>query len=1204
MPFSTSSFLSERDRERVEGLQLALPWALGADSPVWTRGDDVTTDLAKQYVSMQDEADLRLFSSIDALIRTMAGFTPTGSQPPPQVIGRIEQPDGSPAVRVQVGLAAALDTTSDARLGSTVTGQDGDFVLPVPRSARSAAGLAGLRIVAGNGVQTLPDALRELQPTGALPPVRLSQPASPLPIGLLEQLRPIVDEAGTGSLAVPVSTPSLAIGEDECEIVFRKDQSADRFPFGVLFRLTDPALSQLSLQYVLDDEQKPHSYYGPFSPAAVLAEGAERLRFRLAARVPIDRPISVDAFRDGIAAEAPAGVPLAGSLAIGYVVRLAQRWTPLGLALGDLVYSLPLAPGEQQRIAVMERTSSTSVIESERLESAEQMSFAEADDTSSTATFASAFTEVASGGSHYDTEASSFSTAAAAGGGGVFPFGCAAGGVSTSFGTSSTAGNTATWMSGARNSTSDVAQRTHSSVQRQAAARRSASRTAMRLATASETDRIVTKVITNHNKTRALTMQYWEVQRLFDVTSVTEGVDLVCMVPLDVIRFLRPGQPVRLIAAPTSREQVLTRYGQLLKHADVLRRVVPIRERRGLALIADFAADPTSSVGSAADPAEDVLSVKITASVLPFEDVFLTVVGKRGQRVGPVRVANTSAVPLPEGKAAYANEETLFGKLRSARAADAGSQAVLTAAIALPASFARQDVVGFEVSRRFRRLDYAFPPPLAADLGFASSILGTLSPSSESLVGAIGRAPSVTRSYGPDRLERELGGPRSTGVSVTLPGVAELVATPASDAELPTGPYPFAARTIPPQLSYASVLEVEKTLQWAMRNTMTCSIAVFASITPEERVVLLERYQITLPPAEEGTPREAVPLLSCVTNSVLGYYGNSMVLPFQIPAEMTTALAHRGEPPLTTAAIQDALTRFHTDGFDGPRATIALPTRGVLGEAVLGHCPSAEKIDLTRFWNWQDSPGDEATAINPVELPTTPLSAGLTGPDSLKGLTPQIQNFSMAPVAADTALAAALLTNAGQQKDFDAAALTNAANLGTLTGKTLDTAEAARKDALASATQLAVKAMETSASIYEGAAKDKEKKDGKKAEDTPKPEPDDPPPAPPKPTTASIHFALDSTSLTVPPASTELPALTAAATAAKAAHATGATIRGFASPEGPAAHNVDLARNRAAAVVAHLGTVGVTATAAEGGVLPGASGDYPALRRADVQFTY
>jgi hypothetical protein len=35
---------------------------------------------------------------------------------------------------------------------------------------------------------------------------------------------------------------------------------------------------------------------------------------------------------------------------------------------------------------------------------------------------------------------------------------------------------------------------------------------------------------------------------------------------------------------------------------------------------------------------------------------------------------------------------------------------------------------------------------------------------------------------------------------------------------------------------------------------------------------------------------------------------------------------------------------------------VALPTDGVFAEAVLGRFNSAEKLDLTRFWNWQDSP--------------------------------------------------------------------------------------------------------------------------------------------------------------------------------------------------------------------------------------------------------
>ena len=35
---------------------------------------------------------------------------------------------------------------------------------------------------------------------------------------------------------------------------------------------------------------------------------------------------------------------------------------------------------------------------------------------------------------------------------------------------------------------------------------------------------------------------------------------------------------------------------------------------------------------------------------------------------------------------------------------------------------------------------------------------------------------------------------------------------------------------------------------------------------------------------------------------------------------------------------------------------VPIPTGGVFAEAVLWRSNSAEKLDITRFWNWQDSP--------------------------------------------------------------------------------------------------------------------------------------------------------------------------------------------------------------------------------------------------------
>ena len=60
------------------------------------------------------------------------------------------------------------------------------------------------------------------------------------------------------------------------------------------------------------------------------------------------------------------------------------------------------------------------------------------------------------------------------------------------------------------------------------------------------------------------------------------------------------------------------------------------------------------------------------------------------------------------------------------------------------------------------------------------------------------------------------------------------------------------------------------------------------------------------------------------------------------------------------------------EGDDAPglKETVAIPSAGVFAEAVLGRSNAAEKLDITRFWNWQDSP----IPILPPEI--SPLSAG------------------------------------------------------------------------------------------------------------------------------------------------------------------------------------------------------------------------------------
>jgi hypothetical protein len=86
---------------------------------------------------------------------------------------------------------------------------------------------------------------------------------------------------------------------------------------------------------------------------------------------------------------------------------------------------------------------------------------------------------------------------------------------------------------------------------------------------------------------------------------------------------------------------------------------------------------------------------------------------------------------------------------------------------------------------------------------------------------------------------------------------------------------------------------------------------------------------------------------------------------------------------------------------------VPLPTGGVFGEAVLGRANSAEKLDITRFWNWQDSP---------IQIPAPEIAALQSGsraqPEDLKPgqLGQPILNIVNSPSMPDPTGMASILT--------------------------------------------------------------------------------------------------------------------------------------------------------------------------------------------------
>ena len=125
---------------------------------------------------------------------------------------------------------------------------------------------------------------------------------------------------------------------------------------------------------------------------------------------------------------------------------------------------------------------------------------------------------------------------------------------------------------------------------------------------------------------------------------------------------------------------------------------------------------------------------------------------------------------------------------------------------------------------------------------------------------------------------------------------------------------------------------------------------------------------------------------------------------------------------------------------------IPLPSSGVFAEAVLGRSNSAEKLDLSRFWNWQDSP----IPILPPEI--NPLTAGGKADDAtpqtgnLESPVVNIQNAPSLPDPAGLAPLYAAIANGNMFRD-----MSGLAQVAALAGTTMGSAQAGAGQAMTAA---------------------------------------------------------------------------------------------------------------------------------------------------------
>src|SRR6185436_12529425 len=128
--------------------------------------------------------------------------------------------------------------------------------------------------------------------------------------------------------------------------------------------------------------------------------------------------------------------------------------------------------------------------------------------------------------------------------------------------------------------------------------------------------------------------------------------------------------------------------------------------------------------------------------------------------------------------------------------------------------------------------------------------------------------------------------------------------------------------------------------------------AIWLGMDPDRRYMLLDGFEA---PISGGRS-----VASVVDNRLIGIVGNCLVMPVSRGYHLDPTFNQDAKEPV------DLLEHYQPNTPIEP-LRVAIPTRGVYAEAVMGACNSCEPKEEQRFWRWEESPiPDSPPAILPV----------------------------------------------------------------------------------------------------------------------------------------------------------------------------------------------------------------------------------------------
>ncbi|WP_028978323.1 papain-like cysteine protease family protein [Sporocytophaga myxococcoides] len=141
---------------------------------------------------------------------------------------------------------------------------------------------------------------------------------------------------------------------------------------------------------------------------------------------------------------------------------------------------------------------------------------------------------------------------------------------------------------------------------------------------------------------------------------------------------------------------------------------------------------------------------------------------------------------------------------------------------------------------------------------------------------------------------------------------------------------------------------------------------LWRALDPDRRYMLLDGFSIETY-NDFGLPVGYRSLASVVKNELIGISGNSLIMPVAPGYKIDRTFVV--EQPIEGPAVEIDLLEHYKPLTPIPPYRISIPSKGVFAEAVQGACDACEKVKENSSQDWNVFKTDEPTPINPVTVP-------------------------------------------------------------------------------------------------------------------------------------------------------------------------------------------------------------------------------------------